>query len=238
MNELIFFLSMIAVFGIVVMVGHWFGETGLVAWVAISTVLANIILPKQIELFGLNVTLGNIMFSSTYLCTDILSEKVGFKRSRKAVYIGLITAIFYVGLTQVSLLFKPNDYDMAQEAMANLFALSARVTIASIVMFFLANLCDVYLFEKLRKAFPEKLWLRNNVSTIVCNCLENFLLMIIGFLGIYDFKTCMEIALCTCAVETIVGLCDTPFVYLGRRYFRDNTTRSVESSDKVYVPVA
>ena len=219
MNELIFFLGIIAVFSCVVLVGKYFGESGLVAWVAVSTILANIILPKQIHLLGLDVTLGNIMFSSTYLCTDILSEKVGIKSSRRAVYVGLVSALFFVGLTQVALLFVPNEYDYAQGAMQELFAFSARVTLASMVMYFLANMCDVYLFEGLRKKFPKQLWLRNNISTILCNCVENFGLMLLGFWGIYDFKTCMVIAAGTCVIETVVGLCDTPFVYIGRKVF-------------------
>lgn len=221
MNELLFFLAIIAAFSCVVLVGRWFGEPGLVAWVAISTVLANIILPKQITLFGLDVTLGNVMFSSTYLCTDILSERVGLKRSRRAVFVGLASALFFIGLSQFALWFVPNDFDMAHLAMKELFTISVRVTAASVLMFFLANLCDVYLFESLRKKYPEKLWLRNNVSTIVCNCVENFALMLLGFWGIYDFKTCMIIAAGTCVIEAIVGICDTPFVYIGRKLFKE-----------------
>lgn len=221
MNELIFFLGIIAVFGIVVMVGKYFGEAGLVSWVVLATVLANVILPKQIRLFGLDVTLGNIMFSSTFLATDILSERKGLKNSRRAVFMGLVAALFFIGLTQVCLLFVPNEYDYAQGPMKALFSITARVTFASVTMYFLANLCDVYLFEALRKKFPKALWLRNNVSTIICNCVENFGLMIIGFLGIYDFKTCIIIAAGTCVIETIVGLCDTPFVYIGRKLFKE-----------------
>lgn len=221
MNELLFFLAIIAAFSCVVLVGKYFGESGLAAWVAISTILANIILPKQITLFGLDVTLGNVMFSSTYLCTDILSERMGLKRSRRAVFVGLIAELFFVGLSQFALWFVPNDYDYAQGAMKELFTLSARVTTASVIMFFLANLCDVYLFEALRKKYPNQLWLRNNVSTIVCNCVENFALMLLGFWGIYDFKTCMVIAAGTCVIEAIVGICDTPFVYIGRKIFKE-----------------
>ena len=225
LNELLFFLGIIAVFSCVVLIGKYFGESGLVAWIAVSTILANVILPKQITLFGLDVTLGNIMFSSTYLCTDILSEKVGIKSSRRAVLLGLIAALFFVCLTQVTLWFIPNEYDMVQPAMKELFAFSARVTLASVTMYTLANLCDVYLFEALRKKFPKQLWLRNNVSTIVCNCVENFGLMLLGFYGIYDLQTCMFIAATTCIIETIVGLCDTPFVYIGRKIF-DTPTRT------------
>lgn len=222
MNELLFAASILAVFTIVVYAGKYYGKTGLTVWVAIATMLANVIVPKQITLFGIDVTLGNIMFSSTYLCTDILSETEGFKASKRAVNIGLLSACFYIAFTQVSKWFIPNTYDYTQTAIETLFTLSARVTVASVVMFFIANVCDVYLFEFIKKICPKHLWLRNNISTITCNCLENFAFTFCGFLGVYDAKTCAEIALNTCIIEIIVGICDTPFCYWGRKVYNQN----------------
>lgn len=218
MNEILLLISIVITFTCVVMAGKYFGKTGLIVCVSLSTILANVVLPKQITLFGLDVTMGNVLFSSTYLCTDILSEREGIKESKKAVYFGLLSAIGYVLFTQISIVFKANEFDYAGGALETLFTLSARVTIASILMYFLANLADVYLFETLKKK-NGKLWIRNNVSTIVCNCMENFFLMILAFWGIYDFRTCIDLAYKTCIVEIIVGLCDTPFVYWDRKVY-------------------
>ena len=54
----------------------------------------------------------------------------------------------------------------------------------------------------------------NNVSTILCNCLENFGFIFLAFVGIYDGATILTIAASTSIVEAIVALCDTPFLYL------------------------
>ena len=57
-----------------------FGKTGLFAWVAVATILANIQVTKTIEIIGLTATLGNSLYASTFLATDILNEKYGRKK--------------------------------------------------------------------------------------------------------------------------------------------------------------
>lgn len=221
MNEILFFGAIILAFFAVAIIGKVFGKYGLFAWIAVATVLANIIVTKQITLFGLDVTLGNIMFSSTYLATDILTERCGYKTAKKAVNIGAVSCLLFIAVSQYCLLFIPNDFDFVSDSMKVLFEISIRTTTASVVLFYLANLADVYIFEKLRELLPNKLWVRNNVATIFCNCAENFLFILGAFLGIMSFKDCMMIALTTCVVEAIVGICDTPFVYLGVKWFNE-----------------
>ena len=90
---------------------------------------------------------------------------------------------------------------------------------SSMIMYFIANMADVYLFTRLKeKSDGKRLWLRNNVSTILCNCLENFGFIALAFAGIYDGKTILIIAASTSVVEFIVALLDTPFLYLAKRF--------------------
>lgn len=220
MNELLFFVSIILSFSSVVLIAKYFGSKGLFAWIALLSVLANLIVAKQVTIFGLEVTLGNILFSSTYLITDIISETYGLKTSKKAVIIGVLAECFFIGTTQIALLFTPNELDLVQASMANLFSMSLRITIASIAMYLLGNFADIYLFDALKKKTSDKLWLRNNVATILCNCLQNILFNIFAFWGTYDFSTCLKIGLGTCVIVIIISICDTPFVYLGRKFAR------------------
>lgn len=217
MNELLYFLSVILVFTAVAMIARFFGKKGMYAWIAIATILANIALAKQVRMFGLDVTLGNVLFSSVYLATDIMTEAYSTKEARKAVYAGLIAALAFVGTGVIVNLMQPNELDFASDALHTLLSFSVRATSASILFFFLSNLADVWLFDRFRKHSTKNLWLRNNVSTILCNCVENFLFIFAAFYGVMSAKDCFMIAVTSSVVETITGLLDTPFVYLGRK---------------------
>ena len=101
--------------------------------------------------------------------------------------------------------------------MKTLFGISIRTTIASMTMFFISNMLDVYLYNKLKDKFPNKLWLRNNVSTILCNCIENYFFNTLAFIGIFSIPVIISIATTTSIIEIIIALCDTPFLYLSKK---------------------
>lgn len=212
-NEILFLIAVILTFGGIVVVNRLFGKAGLFAWASLVPVLANILTAKQVTVFGIDATLGTILFSSVFLCSDIVSELYGQNEAKKAAMIGATAIVGYMLATQVSLLFVPNDLDYVHGAMQDVFSLSLRVSVASLICFVLSNIADVYLFGWIRKKYPRHLWIRNNAATLTCNALENFVMMILAFCGVYSFSDCLMIAAATSCIEIAVGIVDTPFLY-------------------------
>lgn len=217
-NELLFLIELVVVFASLLGVKKLLGKKGLVAWVACAGILANLQVNKCINLFGLSATLGNVLFASSFLATDILSECYGKKTARNAVIAGIAFMLIFIFVSQISLAFIPSEADFIHGAMSEVFAMSLRTTSASVFMYAIANLADVYLFDKIKQWTKGKhLWLRNNVATIITNCLENFGFVFLAFAGIFDVQVMLEIALTTCAIETAIAFLDTPFAYVARK---------------------
>lgn len=218
MNEIILAVEVVVVFTLLLLCHKLLKREGVIAWVAIATVLANIITAKNAMIFGLSTAIGTVMFASTFLATDILSECYTKEDAKKAVYIGLFSNVVLISATQIALRYIPSPFDYANDAMNTLFALNLRISIASAAMYFVANMADVYIFNKLKERMNGKaLWLRNNVSTILCNCIENFGFIGLAFYGIYDVKTIIVIAASTSVIELIVAILDTPFLYIAKK---------------------
>lgn len=218
MNTVYLFLEILICFSAVVLIGKLFGKNGLIAWVGIASVLANIITAKTSNILGLDAAQGSVLFASTFLATDILCEKYGKKEAKTGVLVGLFSSVALIVATQIALLYSPVDYDYADAPMQVLFGLNLRITASSIVMYLIANLADIAVFDKLKQMTGGKwLWLRNNVATILCNCIENFGFIFLAFLGIYSAGQCFEIAIATSVIEIVAAVCDTPFAYLGRK---------------------
>ena len=217
-NEIILILEVLITFSLLLFVKRFFGKVGLIAWVAIATVLANIITAKNSSIAGLNVAIGTVMFASTFLATDILTECYTKEDAKKAVYIGLFSNVILILSTQIALWYSPSMIDYADESMRTLFSLNIRISASSAVMYFVSNMADIYIFNAIKNRMNgRKLWLRNNVATILCNCLENFGFIFFAFVGIYDLPTIFEIAISTSIVEFVVALLDTPFLYTARK---------------------
>lgn len=217
MNIVLGIISIIATFSIVVGIEKIFKKEGLYVWISIATIMANILVCKSIEIFGVTASLGNVMFASIFLATDILSEKYDVKDSRKAVILAIVSQIIFIMTTTLAISYIPSETDLSNDSMKTLFSINTRVSISSIVMFGASNMLDIYLFEKLKRKFPKQLWLRNNVSTIISNCLENYFFVFFAFVGIYDYNTILSIATTTSILEIIIAICDTPFMYISKK---------------------
>lgn len=217
MNIILGIIGIIICFSTEILIEKIFKKEGLYVWVAVALVAANILVAKNIDILSLQATLGNILFASTFLATDILSEKYDIKESKKAVNIGIVSVILFTIATQFSLLFKPNELDLVNDSLKNIFALNLRINISSIIMCYLSNMLDIIVFEKIKNKIPDKMWIRNNIATIISNCLENYLFTIFAFIGIYDIKTILSIATTTTILEIIIAVCDTPFLYLSKK---------------------
>ena len=201
----------------VVLAEKFFKKEGLYAWLAIATILANVTVCKMIDLFGFTTSLGNVLFASTFLATDIMSEKYSKEDAKRGVYLSVFSGITFIIITQLTLLFVPSTDDVVNGAMTDLFAISVKTISASMIMFFISNMADIHLYNKLKEKYPEKMWFRNNVSTILCNCIENYFFNTLAFAGIFSFPVIISIATTTTIIEIVIALCDTPFLYLSKK---------------------
>ncbi len=223
MNELILILSLIVIYAGVIFAYRFFGKAGLFAYTVFATVMANIEVLILVEAFGFEQTLGNVLFASTYLITDILSENEGKKEAGKAVNIGIFTAVFMVIISQSWLMFTPSQNDWATPAIETLFSVTPRLLLASFIGFAVSQKLDVFLYhkwwaltEKLcgnKKAF---LWVRNNGSTLVSQVVNTVLFNFIAFFGLYETKTLISIMVFGYVIYVATSLLDTPIVYLAR----------------------
>lgn len=218
MNELLMIMEVLVVFTLVLLCHKLFGKYGLIGWIGVASVLAEIQVIKSIDIFGISGTLGNVLFASNFLVTDILTEVYGSDIAKNGVFFGVFSIIIFIIISQFTILFIPNDIDTVNEALKQIFTISPRVCISSLVMYLIANYIDVIIYDKLKKKDKNKrIWFRNNFSTIVCNSLENFFFVFFAFIGLYTFKDIMLIALSTTLIEIIIAFMDTPFLYIAKK---------------------
>jgi len=197
-----------------------FGKNGLYAWIGAATVLANIQVVKTIEIFGIVATLGNTIYATIYLTTDLLNEKYGEKEARKAVWFGFFTLVMSMILMQMVLKFVPQESDISQEALETIFGLMPRLALGSLTAYFVSQFLDVRLFSKLKKAYPgrNQLWIRNNGSSLLSQLVDTLVFASIAFAGVYSWSVWWQIVLSTYLLKFIVSAASTPVIYMARNF--------------------
>lgn len=217
MNELLFGITLLINFVGILISYKIFKKTGLYAWIAFATIIANIEVTKCVDIFGMSLTLGNVIYGTIFLATDMLSELYGGKSARKGVMIGFLSMIVFTIISQINLLFIPNSFDYVSEAMKTIFALTPRICIGSLIAYLVSNTLDTYTYDVIRKKFPKHLWLRNNGSTMTSQLVDSFLFTIIAFGGVFSWLEVIELSITTYLLKLIIALCDTPFLYIARK---------------------
>lgn len=218
-NELLFVLSVLVYLGSVLLLYRLFGKNGLFAFAIFGTLLGNIAVCKCVDLFGLSTTAGNVLYASTFLVTDILSEKYGKKEARNAVLYSFSVMLLWLLGTQLILLFTPNANDYVNESLVTVFGLVPRITIASLTGFICSQNIDVFLYHFIWKKTGDgksKLWLRNNGSTLISQAVDTVLFTFLAFWGTYPTGVFFSILITTYLFKAVVALVDTPFIYLAR----------------------
>ncbi|TCT25519.1 hypothetical protein EDD68_10373 [Melghiribacillus thermohalophilus] len=217
-NEWLWLIFALVNFSLILIIYRMFGKAGLFVWIGMSTVVANIQVLKVVELFGVTATLGNIMYGTIFLATDILNEKYGREEAKKAVWLGFFTLISMTVMMQIALMFIPSSDDTVQEALAALFDLVPQVAAGSLVAYVISQNFDVWLYQKIKSKFTSDqfLWLRNNGSTMISQFVDTAVFCIIAFWGMFSLQIWVEIFLSTYLIKFIVSALDTPFIYAAK----------------------
>lgn len=107
--EFVWLLMLLVAFGAIVVMGRLFGEAGLVAFVVIAIIGANIQVLKVVQfgVFGYPVALGTVLFASSFLATDILTEHYGRRAAQRAVLIGFASLALWTVIMILTLGFAP-----------------------------------------------------------------------------------------------------------------------------------
>ncbi len=223
-NELLILLSFIVIYGGVVVFYRLFGKNGLLAFNVLATLLANIEVLLLVRAFGVEMTLGNVLFASTFLITDVLSENHSRKEANRSVIISTLCSVVFIALSQLWLLYTPSENDWAGGAFRTIFSSTPRIVCASLSVYLISQLADVWLYHKwwdlCRRRFGDSrrgLWIRNNGATMIAQLINTLLYTFFAFYGTYDLGTLASIFFSSYTIYIILSLLDTPFVYWCRK---------------------
>jgi conserved hypothetical integral membrane protein len=223
-NELLLIAEMIITFGAVLFAYKRFGKLGLFIWIPIATILANIQVLISVQMLGLASTLGNVIYSSTFLATDILSENYSKNEAKKAVGIGFFTLIVTTILMNFILQYNVINDAFSKEMynhVASIFKAMPRLVLASLTAFFVSQNHDVWAYQFWKRKLPDNkhLWIRNNASTVVSQILDTGIFTLIAFYKVLPVATMWEIFVTTLILKTVISFADTPFFLFAVKMF-------------------
>ena len=227
-TELMWLIMLLFCFFSILIFLKLFGYVGIFIYSALAVIAANIQVLKTVDFFYSPepVALGTILFASTFLCTDILSEYYGKDKARTNILIGFCAFLFMTILMVITIGFKPSTQDWVQESLSNVFTPMTRFFIASMIAYLISQYFDVWFYSYLRNYTSQKyLWLRNNLSTALSSLVDNTVFSIFAWIllnpePIDIYKVIMIYILGTYLLRILIALLDTPFIYIAKFFIK------------------
>ena len=184
MNVLIFIVSCIIVTLFARICDRLLGSEGLIAWIALCSVLANLFVLKQIDLFGLNAAASDIFAVSSLLGLNLLQQQKGFAMAQKAIGTTFMCLLFFCIMAQMHLLYHPSTYDTMHGTYMTLLSPAPRLLLASLLAYFISQQTCVFLYRQLQRKYPNAHWNNHLLSTLLAQLLDTLVFASIGLWGL------------------------------------------------------
>ncbi len=233
LSLLTFFICAISILALL----RGFGDLGLCVYNALAIVIANI---QVLRLADFNfapepLALGTIVFSTTFLVSDILTEHYGTAAARKSLWLSfiaqiLVTIWMVITLGHPAITYHEFDSDLSatfaanDQALLQVFTPSLRILLASLLAYMISQLCDIWLFQKIRTLSHGRfIWLRQNLSTALSGLLDNFSFGLIAWIILSPTPISLSLfassfVFASYLLRAAVNVAGTPIMYLSYQF--------------------
>jgi uncharacterized integral membrane protein (TIGR00697 family) len=183
-------------------------------------VAAAVLAAKIIHIGAVSVPAGVFAYCITYVCADVVSEIWGRRHANMMVLAGFIGLALTFLLFRLALWWPAAPFWHQEDAFRGVLGMTPRIIVASLAAYVLSQFHDVWLYNLLKdRMHGRRLWLRNNLATILSQLIDSVVFITIAFYGVMPV---WPLIFGQWAVKVALALCDTPLVYAAvwciRRY--------------------
>lgn len=179
--------------------------------------ISNISSVKIANILSLAVDGGTFLYPLAFTIRDMAHKTIGKKNTQKLIIVSAIinifTPIYFYMISQI-----PADSSWEfNKAFQITLSPVMRIAIASIVASTLSELVDTEVYHffitKITKRFQ---WLRVLISNVFSIPVDNFLFVLIAFLGVLSIDALIEIFIFNFFVKYAVTIISVPLIYLAK----------------------
>lgn len=146
-------------------------------------IISNIIASKTFEFFWITLPCGVIIFPLIYIVNDVLAECYGFKKARRAIYLGFFMNLIAVICYNVTMFLPAPAYFTGDGAFYTVLGSTLRLLVASFAAYLIGSLINAKLMVYLKGKYENKLFFRCISSTFAGEGMDALIFITIGFLG-------------------------------------------------------
>ena len=148
-----------------------------------SLIVSNIIASKTFELYWVSLPCAVIIFPIIYIVNDVLAECYGYKKARRAIYLGFFMNLVAVICYNITMFLPAPAYFTNNAAFHTVLGSTLRLLVASFAAYLVGSLINAKLMVYLKAKNEDNLFFRCIASTFAGEGMDAIIFITIGFLG-------------------------------------------------------
>lgn len=159
-----------------------------------------------------------LIFSVTFLLTDIVNEKWGKREVYRMIGLGFFAQLAFIVFSYLVLHAVGAPFFTNQEAYEAIFGVVPRIAAAGLVAFLISEILDANVFQWLRDWTGGKhLWMRNVFSSLPAMAIDSVVFVTFAFWGAMPL---LPLIIGLTVTKWLVAVVDIPFMYASRAIMR------------------
>jgi hypothetical protein len=202
-----------------------------VAVLLISNVASSAkIIDWGVSIFGLPLAFdaGTLLFPISYIFGDILTEVYGYKRSRRVIWTGFISAalmafcFWIIGLMPGESTWQAYAGQEAYDAILGGVA-TGGIVVASLLAYFAGEFSNSYVLAKMKVATSGRwLWTRTIGSTLIGEGIDTVLFVVIATaLGVFPWEIALTLIVTNYIFKVAIEVMLTPATYKAVSFLKE-----------------
>jgi uncharacterized integral membrane protein (TIGR00697 family) len=210
-----------------------------VALFVTDLLISNVIAVKTIQLGSVVLQAADLIFPVTYILGDVLTEVYGYKRARKAIWIGFTCNLFAVLAITLGqyLPAQPDWHD--QPAYDAILGSQWRIVAASFTAYLFGEFMNSFVLAKMKIWTEGKyLWTRTIGSTVVGQAFDTSIFLTLAFYGVMPTEVLISLIGFQWLFKVAYETAATPITYLVVNYLKRHEGIDVYDRDTKFSPFA
>ncbi|MFC1868893.1 queuosine precursor transporter [Thermodesulfobacteriota bacterium] len=201
-------------------------------------ITANITAVKLIDLFGLILPAGVLIFPISYIAGDVLTEVYGYSQTRRVIWLGFFCNFIAVLAIWAGQIIPEASFWDGQAAYVRILGYTPRLLLSSFLAYLVGEFANSFVLAKLKILTRGRLlWLRTIGSTLIGQALDSVLFISLAFAGTIPLSALLTAIVTQWLVKSIYEAVVTPFTYVVVNFLKRKENLDVYDHDTKFNPL-
>jgi uncharacterized integral membrane protein (TIGR00697 family) len=201
-------------------------------------ITANITAVKLVNVFGLVLPGGIVIFPISYIFGDILTEVYGYRLARRVIWLGFLCNLLVVVAIWVGQVLPPASFWNGQAAYERILGYTPRLLLASFLAYLVGEFANSFVMAKMKIATRGRwLWTRTIGSTLIGEGLDSLVFMTVAFAGEIPMAVLALAIVTQWLAKSAYEAAATPLTYVAVRFLKQREGIDVYDYDTRFNPL-